>query len=126
MLVYEKNKDKPREICNTLQQHVWGYNRQHDGNHKTADDIIRNLVFAERLLPDFKVGDKRIQFNRKDLQKTPNHVFSIASHIYKELQKYKNRRGIQLLPRKTALVSGLDPKHVFNKTLECLTKVARL
>ncbi|MCK5539416.1 MAG: hypothetical protein KAI69_00695 [Deltaproteobacteria bacterium] len=93
---------------------------------KTADDIIRNLVFAERLLPDFKVGDKRIQFNRKDLQKTPNHVFSIASHIYKELQKYKNRRGIQLLPRKTVLVSGLDPKHVFNKTLECLTKVARL
>ena len=44
--VYEMNKDKPREICNTLQPHAWGYNRAHDGNHKTADEILGMLADA--------------------------------------------------------------------------------
>jgi alpha-L-fucosidase len=44
--VYEMNKDKPREICNTLQPHAWGYNRAHDGNHKTADEILEMLADA--------------------------------------------------------------------------------
>jgi len=43
---YELNKDKPREICNTLQPHAWGYNRQHDGKHKTADEILKMLQDA--------------------------------------------------------------------------------
>ncbi len=45
-MVYEKNKDKPREICNTLQPHAWGYNKQHDGFHKNADDILKMLEDA--------------------------------------------------------------------------------
>ena len=45
-MVYEKNKDKPREICNTLQPHAWGYNKQHDGNHKNAVDILQMLEDA--------------------------------------------------------------------------------
>jgi len=44
--VYEMNKDKPREICNTLQPHAWGYNKAHDGNHKTADEILEMLTDA--------------------------------------------------------------------------------
>lgn len=44
--VYELNKNKPREICNTLQPHAWGYNKQHDGNHKTAEDIMKMLEDA--------------------------------------------------------------------------------
>jgi alpha-L-fucosidase len=44
--VYELNRDKPREICNTLQPHAWGYNRQHDGNHKSTDDILEMLADA--------------------------------------------------------------------------------
>jgi len=47
--VYEKNKDKPREICNTLQPHAWGYNKRDDNNHKSADDIIEMLHEAEKL-----------------------------------------------------------------------------
>ncbi len=47
-IVYEKNKDKPLEICNTLQPHAWGYNKKHDGNHKTADDIIKMLNDAKK------------------------------------------------------------------------------
>jgi len=45
--VYEKNKQKPREICNTLQPHAWGYNKKHDGNHKSADDILKMLEDAK-------------------------------------------------------------------------------
>ena len=44
--VYELNKDKPREICNTLQPHAWGYNKQHDGNHKSADEVLQMLEDA--------------------------------------------------------------------------------
>lgn len=38
--VYELNKDKPKEICNTLQDHAWGYKKSNDGNHKTADEVM--------------------------------------------------------------------------------------
>jgi len=48
-LVYEKNKEKPREICNTLQPHAWGYNKQHDGNHKSAEDILQMLDDAQAM-----------------------------------------------------------------------------
>lgn len=44
--VYELNKNKPREICNTLQPHAWGYNKQHDGNHKSADEVMQMLEDA--------------------------------------------------------------------------------
>jgi alpha-L-fucosidase len=44
--VYEMNKDKPREICNTLQPHAWGYNKAHDGNHKNAEEILEMLADA--------------------------------------------------------------------------------
>jgi len=45
----KKNKDKPREICNTLQPHAWGYNKQHDGNHKTADEVVQMLEDARAI-----------------------------------------------------------------------------
>ncbi len=41
--VYEKNKDKPKEICNTLQPHAWGYNKNDDGKHKTTDELVQIL-----------------------------------------------------------------------------------
>lgn len=44
--VYELNKNKPKEICNTLQPHAWGYNKQHDGNHKTANEVLQMLEDA--------------------------------------------------------------------------------
>jgi len=47
--VYELNKNKPREICNTLQPHAWGYNKEHDGNHKTAEDILQMLEDAKSI-----------------------------------------------------------------------------
>jgi alpha-L-fucosidase len=44
--VYEMNKNKPKEICNTLQPRAWGYNSQHDGNHKSADEVLAMLKDA--------------------------------------------------------------------------------
>jgi alpha-L-fucosidase len=41
--VYELNKNKPKEICNTLQPHAWGYNKSDDGKHKTADEVYAIL-----------------------------------------------------------------------------------
>ncbi len=47
--VYELNKDKPREICNTLQPHAWGYNKQHDGNHKSTEEVLQMLSDARAM-----------------------------------------------------------------------------
>lgn len=47
-IAYEKNIDKPREICNTLQAHAWGYNKSEDGSHKSANDIIGMLNDAKK------------------------------------------------------------------------------
>ena len=48
-IAYNKNLNKPREICNTLQPHAWGYNKMDNGKHKTADDIIDMLKDAEKI-----------------------------------------------------------------------------
>ena len=47
--VYELNKDKPREICNTLQPHAWGYNKKHDGNHKSTEEVLKMLSDARAM-----------------------------------------------------------------------------
>jgi alpha-L-fucosidase len=44
--VWEKNKAKPIEICDTLQHRVWGYNRNEDGKHKSADEVMKMLEYA--------------------------------------------------------------------------------
>jgi len=46
---YTKNQYKPIEICNTLQPHAWGYHKKHDGNHKTADEIVLLLDDAKKI-----------------------------------------------------------------------------
>jgi len=48
-VVYERNKDKPREICNTLQPHGWAYQKSDDGKHKSAADILQMLEDAKKL-----------------------------------------------------------------------------
>jgi alpha-L-fucosidase len=48
-IAFNKNLNKPREICNTLQPHAWGYDKRDDGNHKTADDILKMLRDARNM-----------------------------------------------------------------------------
>lgn len=45
--VWEQNKGKPVEICNTLQPAVWGYEKDTDGKHKTADQVMQMLAEAK-------------------------------------------------------------------------------
>ena len=47
--VYELNRGKPIEICNTLQPHAWGYNKKHDGQHKSADEVLEMLSEAKAM-----------------------------------------------------------------------------
>jgi alpha-L-fucosidase len=44
--VYELNREKPKEICNTLQPHAWGYSKRDDGHHKSAEDVMQMLEDA--------------------------------------------------------------------------------
>ena len=46
---YELNKNKPKEICNTLQPHAWGYKKSDDGHHKTADEVMGILQQVDSL-----------------------------------------------------------------------------
>ncbi len=47
LIAEEKNRNKPVEICNTLQKNAWGYNKAEDGKHKTAEDILRIIEDAQ-------------------------------------------------------------------------------
>lgn len=68
-VAYEKNKNKPREICNTMQPKIngipgnnWGYNRHYDGKHHSANEVVElykdaqsvnaNLLLNVGPLPD--------------------------------------------------------------------------
>lgn len=48
-MAYEKNRNKPREICNTLQPHAWGYDKRNDGIHKSTGEVLKMLEEAENL-----------------------------------------------------------------------------
>jgi alpha-L-fucosidase len=70
-MVYEKNKDKPKEICNTLQPHSWGYNKNDDGKHKTTEELVQivkdtrakgaNLLMNVGPLPDGSFPEEDIK-----------------------------------------------------------------
>lgn len=47
--VYELNRDKPREICTTLQPRAWGYNKAADGRHASPDEVMQMLEDARVL-----------------------------------------------------------------------------
>lgn len=48
-MAWERNKNKPKEICTTLQPHAWGYKKSDDGNHKDADQVIQILQQMDSL-----------------------------------------------------------------------------
>jgi len=48
-IAYEKNKNKPREICTTMQPHAWGYNKKDDGKHHSVEDVLKMLADAKAM-----------------------------------------------------------------------------
>jgi alpha-L-fucosidase len=47
LAAWEKNKNKPFEICDTLQHSVWGHNAQEDGKHKKVNEVMEMLANAK-------------------------------------------------------------------------------
>ncbi len=76
---YELNKDKPKEVCNTMQPHLpgidggstWGYNKAIDGHHLKVEDVRKlldearsnhyNLLLNIGPLPDGSVHPEDIE-----------------------------------------------------------------
>ncbi len=48
-IAWERNRGKPIEICDTLQGRQWGYNREEDGKHKSAEETLKMLDYAAGL-----------------------------------------------------------------------------
>ena len=46
LIAAEKNRHKPTEICNTLQNHKWGWTADEDGKHKGPDEVMAILADA--------------------------------------------------------------------------------
>lgn len=69
------NQSKHNEICDTLQPRAWGYNRKHDGNHKSADQVMKMLNGAKEMdcnlllntgpLPDGSIPDEDVKVLRE-------------------------------------------------------------
>ena len=58
---YELNKDKPKEVCNTMQPHLpgvhggatWGYNKAIDGHHLKVNDV--KIMLGDALLNNYNL-----------------------------------------------------------------------
>ncbi len=77
--VYKLNKDKPKEVCNTMQPHfpgvpggaTWGYNKALDGRHLKVEDVKKllddaksfnyNLLLNVGPLPDGSIHSEDIE-----------------------------------------------------------------
>ena len=93
---------------------------------KTPDDVIVNLKWATELMPDFSYGKTLNQYEQVSLLKTPSHVYAVTEQILKKLERYRALRGIKVTPRTVPVQTLLQPRHVFQKTLECLSKADQL
>lgn len=47
--VWEKNKHKLPEICDTLQERVWGYQKADDKKHRDADWVMKTLDYCKSI-----------------------------------------------------------------------------
>jgi alpha-L-fucosidase len=47
--VWAKNRNKLPEICDTLQERVWGYQKGDDKKHRDADWVIKTLDYTKSL-----------------------------------------------------------------------------
>jgi len=70
-MAWDKNRDKPKEICTTLQPRAWGYKKSDDGMHKDADEVLdilhqmdslgANVLLNVGPLPDGSFPEEDIQ-----------------------------------------------------------------
>jgi alpha-L-fucosidase len=46
---FNEKSEVPLEICNTLQPHSWGYDRNDNVGHKTADEVMEMLAHTKKM-----------------------------------------------------------------------------
>ena len=96
-----------------------------NGN-KTPSDVVQNIEYAMRLLPDFSLQRELIQYPQKSLAKTPNDVFGVTQEIIRKLEILKSLRGISQKAKDAPFIYGLKPIHAYQKAIEATEKSIRL
>ncbi len=91
--------------------------------NKTPNDVINEIRKATALMPDFSSANNIIQYDKSKLEKTPNHVFALAEYLENKLIEYRKYKNITTEVKTTPHVKKLQPKHVYQKALECLKKI---
>jgi len=97
-----------------------------DSHNKSSDDAIQNLMWAADILPSFQLDRALHQYNQSTLLKNYNHIFSVSQHTLKRLNRYRQLRGIQVIPQVAHKVDGLTVKNVYAKSLEVIEKLSIL
>lgn len=93
---------------------------------KSPNDVIQNLEWATAMLPTFSLKQPLQQHDQESLQKTADDLNEATEHIISELLHYKALRGIRSQPRIPPAPINIQPKHLYQKTLETLEKVSLL
>ncbi|MCV6590646.1 MAG: hypothetical protein OIF57_16710 [Marinobacterium sp.] len=93
---------------------------------KSPADVEQVLIWAAQAMPQFEPQRPLLQYDQASLLRQPADVLQVASHIYRGLRHYQQQRGIRQQPQQSSLTQGLEPRHVYQKTLVNLDKVVRL
>jgi hypothetical protein len=93
---------------------------------KNSSDVVQNLEYALRLLPDFSFSRPLVQYPSSSLAKTPNQVFAVTEVILKKLEHLRTLRGIHQIPPEPPKIYGLKPIHAYQKGIEAIEKAQRL
>lgn len=93
---------------------------------KTPSDVVQNIEYAKRLLPDFSLEEPLVQYPPSSLKKSPNHVYGVTVDVLKKLEMLRTLRGIHQLPKDPPKIYGLKPMHSYQKGIETIEKATRL
>jgi len=93
---------------------------------KTMSDVVQNIEYAKKLMPQFDLQKDIIQYPISSLRKTPNNVYAVTTSILKKIEILKNLKGIRQNPVQPPYIEGLKPIHAFQKANEATEKAIRL
>ena len=93
---------------------------------KNMSDVVRNIKYAEELMPVFNLKRQIIQYPISSLKKTPNNVYAVTQEILHKLEILKNLKGIKERVSQPPYIEGLRPIHAFQKATEATEKAIRL
>ncbi len=94
--------------------------------NKTPSDVVQNIEYAKRLIPNFSLKKELVQYPQKSLAKTPNDVFGATQEIIKKLQILKSLRGISKKSKPAPFIYELKPIHAYQKAIEATEKSIKL